>query len=1005
MSDNFEAGGGTVNSTLWPYTSSTKVESGQNYFGGSNTYFHISGGGVKALSANWSGSLAGKTSTFAFDYYEAATSGDSVVVGYAAGTSDINTAGAYVRISIGAGTISFNATDGTGQTNSGTLTYPRSTRLTFSLALNDSTSQQPFIGTNLPPKRLDVWYYDWASRQKVYALAIDVAASTRSPVCVGFRTWSASTNFQAYVDNVKLLDAVAVVTPDFTPAESPPTVIVPAKPFEHPSLFNSQQELDRLKYRINHEIGTAAVAGWNQMRASSYASLNYTAVPYSNVVVMGSGTTPSESQFRQDAHAARAAALQWVITGDSRYRDKAIAIMNDWANTFVTMSPASGTSSAQIQLEAAWAAPIWLSAADIVRYYNHGAAGWNAADIAQFDSMLNYLHGQAVLSATRENNWGASAALTMIATGAYQQDRNRFDAGVQTWRDRLVGINAAVANNGYIYEVCRDTVHPQYTLQVWMQGAEAAWKQGIDLYSKALNGGGAPQFPINLENFANLFLGLSQPPCADSFLTNYNYLGEQSRAGAYDVAYNHYLIRCGMTNLPHYSDLVVNHWRPGGWDEHFCCWSSFTHGNLSAGVPAVSGLGVWDAASNAFVRTFADGDTLNLRELGAGAALAVQTTGVVSWVEYYTNGVPCGLAASDAPYAVAAPLRAGNWFLSAAPSRAMTGGSIPGDPWVRFLRVVDLPEPWQVHDLGTAAVPAWASESNGAVTLAAAGTNVAGTTDQAGLVSVGIVGDVQITSQLTSWPGAGSGSRAGLMLREGIGAEAREVFLGVAPFGTNLATVSCRAQRPGTATTTNISIPPGPVWLRLVRLGNALSAYRSADGKAWVLLSSPSLAMNSAVQAGLCVFGGAPDTLAQATFQDLAVEPLAASYTEWQNWMLAARGLTNATLLNPGTDPDGDGRSNLAEYWLGSDPLGFDAAPAIAVAGLTNGSIVRVQFRERKNAESFGRVFQTSSTLTNWSSVTPVAMTELQDFGSVVTREVFFQASATNGYFRASYGP
>ncbi|MEI8042732.1 MAG: alginate lyase family protein [Verrucomicrobiota bacterium] len=1006
MSDDFEATGTNVSSTLWPYSSGTRVESGQAYFGSANRYFHVAGANVKAMSANWGPNLKGKTSTFAFDFYEPSSAGDSTVVGYTAGTSDINTAGAYVRISIGSGAIVFDATDGTAQTNSGLLTYPRNTRLTFSLALNDSTAAQPFNGASLPPKTLDVWYYDWSRQQAVYALSIDVSASTRSPVCVGFRTFSASTSVQAYVDNAKLVDALTVVTPAFVPPEPPPVVIVPVRPFEHPSLFNSQQELDRLKYRVSHETGTPVVSGWNQLRASSYASLSYTPVPYSNVVVVSYGSTASESQFRQDAHAARAAALQWAMTGDTRYRDHAISILNAWSAVFTLMSPGSNTSSGQIELEAAWAAPIWVSAADIIRYYNHGTAGWSAADITRFsDRILNYLYNQSALAAGVDSNWGASAALAMIMVGAYQENRARFDAGVQTWRDRFAGINSVVGNNGYINEVCRDTWHPQYTLQVWMQAAEVAWKQGIDLYSTPLSGSTTPQYPVILENFADLFLGYTQPPCDASFLTSYNYRGDQLAAGAYDIGYNHYVIRAGMTNLPHFADMIVNHWRPGGEPEHFCCWSTFTHGNLSAGIPAVSGLGVWNIQTNGWMQLFSDGDTLNVRDLGTAASVAVQTTGVVSWVQYYTNGTTLGLASSNAPFRLATLPRPGNWFLSAVGSRALTGGSIPGDPWTRFVRVVDLPAPWVVHDLGAAAVPAWAAENAGTMTAVSAGTNVAGTDDQAGLLSATITGDAQITARLSLLSSARAATRAGLMFREGTGAGSRGVFLGAAPFGSNFVSFVSRAQKPGTAVVTNVAVAAGSAWLRLVRLGNAVCGYSSTDGTSWSLLASNSLPMNPTLEAGLCVASGAADQPATAVFTNVLVEPLGASYAEWQNWVFTARGITNAALTGPNADPDGDGRSNLAEYWLGSDPLSADTVPAVKVIGMTSGPALRVQYRERKNAADLGRVFQSATDLIGWNTVAATSITDLQDLGSVVVREVLFPVSSTNTFYRARYGP
>jgi hypothetical protein len=186
--DDFEAPGATVNTVIWPYTAGTRVESVEPFFGAPNRYLRVGGGGVKVLSASHAQDLAGQASTFAFDFYEPAASGNAVILGYAAGTSDINAAGAFVRLAVGDGTIAINDTEGTVLTQTGITNYPLDTRLTLSLALNHSATNQPFQGTNLPSRTLDVWYYNWANQQTVYALSIDVSESTRSPVTVGFRT-------------------------------------------------------------------------------------------------------------------------------------------------------------------------------------------------------------------------------------------------------------------------------------------------------------------------------------------------------------------------------------------------------------------------------------------------------------------------------------------------------------------------------------------------------------------------------------------------------------------------------------------------------------------------------------------------------------------------------------------------------------------------------------------------------------------------------------------------
>jgi hypothetical protein len=120
--------------------------------------------------------------------------------------------------------------------------------------------------------------------------------------------------------------------------------------------------------------------------------------------------------------------------------------------------------------------------------------------------------------------------------------------------------------------------------------------------------------------------------------------------------------------------------------------------------------------------------------------------------------------------------------------------------------------------------------------------------------------------------------------------------------------------------------------------------------------------------------------------------------------MFAMRGVTNSSLTATEADPDADGRSNWAEYQLGSDPLVADTARPLTVAGLVNGSTIALRFAERKNADDLGRKFYFSTNLAEWTAVTPASSTQLQDMGSVVVREVTFPALAISGFYRAGYG-
>jgi hypothetical protein len=160
--------------------------------------------------------------------------------------------------------------------------------------------------------------------------------------------------------------------------------------------------------------------------------------------------------------------------------------------------------------------------------------------------------------------------------------------------------------------------------------------------------------------------------------------------------------------------------------------------------------------------------------------------------------------------------------------------------------------------------------------------------------------------------------------------------------------------------------------------------------------------MNARVQAGLAVASGLSGTMTPADFSNVLIEPLSASYAEWQNWTLTRRGVTDPAVTSGGFDADGDTRVNQTEYWLGSDPLAAEPAALANALDVLNGT-VRCHFTERQNAAQLGRVFLYSANLANWNPITPNSITVVEDSGAVVTREVTFSVTATAGFYRSSY--
>lgn len=271
--------------------------------------------------------------------------------------------------------------------------------------------------------------------------------------------------------------------------------------YTHPGLLNSQAGLDELKAKANSTAPSAMRTGYEAMVDERFADLAYPHQPYSVVVVAGATSTPSETQFKEDAQAAYAHALRWVKTGHQQYRDKAVAILDAWSGEFEEMvSSVPGEQRPQQWLEAAWYAPMWANAAEIIRDHDGGAAAWPAAMQTRFDGFLDTL-GSLAEHAYRENNWGASSGLALMSVGAYRDDATLYAEGK---RRILALLPILIRPTGEVFELAaRDCWHPQYSLAAFTQAAEIARNQGdTSIYDFAVSGDAKPRLALGLEYMA-----------------------------------------------------------------------------------------------------------------------------------------------------------------------------------------------------------------------------------------------------------------------------------------------------------------------------------------------------------------------------------------------------------------------------------------------------------------------------------------------------------------------
>lgn len=130
-------------------------------------------------------------------------------------------------------------------------------------------------------------------------------------------------------------------------------------------------------------------------------------------------------------------------------------------------------------------------------------------------------------------------------------------------------------------------------------------------------------------------------------------------------------------------------------------------------------------------------------------------------------------------------------------------------------------------------------------------------------------GDFDISVRLKSLSQTDAFAKAGLMLREDLGAGSR--YAGVFCTPTIGGTFFSARTFVGARATASGNVPANMpyTWLRLRRVGSLFYGYASYDGQVWQLLGSSTLSIGSGAYFGLAVCSRDPARLAQAEFRDL----------------------------------------------------------------------------------------------------------------------------------------
>jgi hypothetical protein len=176
------------------------------------------------------------------------------------------------------------------------------------------------------------------------------------------------------------------------------------------------------------------------------------------------------------------------------------------------------------------------------------------------------------------------------------------------------------------------------------------------------------------------------------------------------------------------------------------------------------------------------------------------------------------------------------------------------------------PEGWRSDDVGWTERAGGADGHSGSLRVWSGGTNMFGDADSFHFVSKGVQGDRQVAGRVLRFPGVIASSFAGFSIREGLGAAAKQVSVGL---DSGQRVLFGWRDRPGAMAT--ISVDPsgaaGPQWLKLSRRGNTFAAFRSGDGRRWHPVGRTLVPMGDDVQIGIAVAGGDPGRVAESLIQ------------------------------------------------------------------------------------------------------------------------------------------
>ncbi len=235
------------------------------------------------------------------------------------------------------------------------------------------------------------------------------------------------------------------------------------------------------------------------------------------------------------------------------------------------------------------------------------------------------------------------------------------------------------------------------------------------------------------------------------------------------------------------------------------------------------------------------------------------------------------------------------------------------------LPTATLPAPWLGQEIGNVGLAGIATFANGIFTIKGSGADITDFNDGFYYVYQKLSGDGQITARVASVQNTAPGAKAGVMIRSALTGNAAHSLISLSPV-EGLAFERRNENGFGTALVSG-GYFAAPRWVRIVRSGNTISGYHSADGTNWTLLSSATITLPTDAFVGLAVTAANNSTLCNAVFDNVSITKPVVNRAPTISLTTPANNTTYiapASVRFAATAADSDGSISKVEFYRGT---------------------------------------------------------------------------------------